>query len=230
MGWKGNFPARFFVQVFSKLLYTQVHSMERHLVKLIKLKIASVIAACFTATTAWAAMPLPWGWYIEGDLGKSVTSTKHYAGYRVQNTGFAGSIEGGYKFTQYIAGELGFTRYAQVRMKGPFSNTFATDQHYSYDLAGKLMLPIAQTGLNIFGKLGIGRINSYTTLTNPQVASANCYYVDTGVHSHNAFYLGGGAEFAILSHLLVNAQWERAKGTNLTGDLDLYSAGVSYIF
>ena len=191
--------------------------------------VASSLVALLAATAAHAATPYPFGWYVEGNVGKSVSSDKTYPG-RVTNTGFGWNLNGGYKFNEYIAGEVGFTRYAQTYAKGPNHNTFETDNHYSYDLAGKLMLPIMHTGLDIFGKLGLGRLNSYTELTNPGVANANHYVVNTGVHSHNVVYFGGGAEFAILANLLANAQWERAKGTHQTGDQDLYSLGLAFIF
>ncbi|MES2217582.1 MAG: outer membrane beta-barrel protein [Pseudomonadota bacterium] len=197
--------------------------------KRFKLCVAAALISLCSTQMAWAAMPYPFGWYLEGDAGKSVASDKSYPG-KVYNTGFGWGLAGGYKFNEYVAGEVGFTHYAQTRVKTLAGTTFATDEHYSYDLVGKVILPIAHTGLEIFGKLGVGRIYAYTSLTNPQAANANGYFINTGVHSHNALYLGGGAEYAILKNLLANVQWQRAKGTNQTGDVDLYSAGLAYIF
>jgi hypothetical protein len=165
---------------------------------------------------------------VEGDVGKSVASDKRFPG-NVHNTGLGLGLVAGYKFTQYVAGEVGITHYRDTQVYNPAGTRFATDQHYSYDLAGKLMVPIAQSGLDIFGKLGMGRIYSYTHLSNANAAAIYGYSVSTGVHSHNVLYLGAGAEYAVLKNLMANVQWARAKGTNQTGDLDLYSVGLAYI-
>jgi hypothetical protein len=192
------------------------------------------VLACSTAAllimkTANAAMPLPSGWYLEGNVGRSQQSDKSFPG-NVKNTGFGWNVDAGYKFTEYVSGEVGFTHYAQTRIRAPNGSTVATDQVFSYDLAGKLTLPVATTGLNIFGKAGISRINSYTEIQDPAAVNANKYYFNTGLHTHTCPYFGAGAEFGILNNLLVNTQWMRAKGTNQTGDVDLYSVGLAYIF
>lgn len=194
-----------------------------------KNQLALACAALFMMNTAYATMPLPSGWYVEGNVGRSQQTDKSFPG-DVKNTGFGWNINAGYKFTQYVSGEVGFTHYAETRIRAPGYSTVATDQHYSYDLAGKLTLPILNSGIDIFGKAGVGRINSYTEIKNRAGVAANNYYFNTGVHSHTVPYFGSGLEFAIINNLMINAQWERAKGTNQTGDLDLYSVGLAFMF
>ncbi len=175
-----------------------------------------------------AAMPVPFGWYLEGNLGKSYTN-KIFPG-RVQNTGLGWNVNGGYKFTQYVAVDVGLTRYAQARVQTFQGTTVATDSHYSYDIAGKFILPLAHSGAEIFGKLGIARINSYTSLTNQGAAQAQGFVFNTGVHSSSGAYFGAGADFAVTPNILTNVQWMRVTGSRATGRADLASAGLSYIF
>lgn len=193
-----------------------------------------IIAAVFstvvlTQSAAYAAMPYTTAWYIELNPGYSVVSGVNYPG-KVYNTGFGGNFNIGYKFNPYIGIDVGCTYYATVVIKAPAGEHVALNSHFSYDLAGKLMLPIGQTGLDVFGKGGIGRIRSYTHVKNEAAANANGYVFNTGTHTQTVPYFGGGAEYAILKNLVANMQWMRAQGNNTTGQLDLYSLGLSYLF
>jgi hypothetical protein len=175
-----------------------------------------------------AAKPLPSGWYIEGNLGKS--STYKILPGRVKDTGFGWNINGGYKFTQYVAVDVGVTHYAEARIQNSVGTNVSTDSRLSYDIAGKFMLPIASTGLEVFAKAGVGRIHSYNTLRNQSAAQLNGLTFNTGAHSATGAYFGAGADYAILTNVQTNLQWMRASGSRATGRADLYSAGLSYIF
>jgi opacity protein-like surface antigen len=178
--------------------------------------------------TAAAAEARTFGWYLEGNLGHS-SSHKTFPG-TVKNTGLGGSLAGGYKFTQYVAVDVGLTQYAQARIQNSAGTTAATDQHFSYDIAAKFMLPIMKTGLDLFARAGVDRMHSQVDLVNQGAANRDGLLFNTGIHSHNGIYYGAGAEYAVLSALFVNAQWMRATGSYTTGRADLYSGGLSYIF
>lgn len=195
--------------------------------KRILLAVMSVVNLGYVATAS-AAIVVPYGWYLEANVGESNASDKTYPG-NVSNTGLGESLNLGYKFTTFVAGEIGFANYANTRVKNPAGTNVAKDRHYSYDIAGKLMLPIGATGFEVFGKLGVGRINSNVTVTDASGAYAYGYSFNAGTHSANGIYLGAGADYAITPNLLVNGQWARQKGSNNTGDLDLYSLGLAYI-
>jgi hypothetical protein len=177
---------------------------------------------------ALAAKSLPFGWYVEGNLGKS--STYKILPGRVRDTGLGWNINGGYKFTQFVAVDVGFTHYAEARVQNSAGTSVSTDSRFSYDIAGKFMLPIASTGLEVFAKAGVGRIHSYNSLRNQNAAQLNGLTFNTGAHSATGAYFGAGADYAILPSVLTNLQWMRASGTRATGRGDLYSAGLSYIF
>ena len=197
-------------------------------------KIKLFVLGCMTAALATlsgmavAAEAYSFGWYLEGNLGESSTY-KIFPG-KVKNTGLGWNLNGGYKFTKYVAVDVGFTHYAEARIKNSAGVTAATDSHYSYDIAGKFMLPIMHSGFEVFAKAGINRMHSYVTLVNQGAANLNGLTFNTGVHSINGAYFGAGADYAILSNLLANVQWMRASGSRTTGRGDLYSGGLSYIF
>jgi hypothetical protein len=192
-------------------------------------KLAIFAIASILVTNAFAAMPINNGWYVEGNVGGSKASSKNYPG-SINKTGVGWNATLGYKFTQFFSGDVGYTHYADTNIRTPGGPTVATTTQYSYDLAGKVTLPLAKTGVEVFGKSGIGRINSYTHVNNPAVAAANGYVFSPGVHTQTVPIYGGGADYAITPNLLVNAQWMRAQGTNSTGTLDLYSLGLDFIF
>lgn len=183
------------------------------------------------ANLASAAVPVPYGWYLEGNVGVSKEQNKKYPGPgTVKNTGFGWNVNAGYKFTPFVAAEIGYTHYADALIKNSAGTQAARDKHFSYDIAAKLMLPIAASGLELFAKVGAVRMNSNVTVTNAAAAAVNGLTFNTGTHTATNIYYGGGAEYAFTPYLLANAQWVRAKGSRATGDGDLYSLGLSYLF
>jgi hypothetical protein len=185
-------------------------------------------AICAISSLAEAAVPYSFGWYLEGNVGRSA-SYQILPG-KVKDTGLGFNINGGYKFTKYVAVDVGFTNYAQTRIRNSAGTTVATDSHFSYDIAGKFMLPIVNTGLEVFAKAGVSRIHSYVSVKNQGAANLNGLTFNTGMHSATGAYFGLGGDYAILQNLLANVQWMRASGKRATGRADLYSAGLSYIF
>lgn len=187
--------------------------------------IASGITTLSIATSASAAVTLPSGWYAEGNLGTSKTHVSS-PGTSVGNSGFAWNVNAGYKFMPFFAGEIGYTRYAtaDIKLNG---TKIAKDTLYSYDIAGKGILPISDSGLNLFAKLGIARSSAHIVNTNAAVGTVS----NAGSSFTTGVYYGLGGEFSFLPNVGVNLQWARAKSKSSTGgNLDLYSIGVSYIF
>jgi hypothetical protein len=192
--------------------------------------IASIFSAVLlTQSAAFAAIPYTTAWYVELNPGYSAVNGVAYPG-KVYHSGFGGNITFGYKFNPYIGLDVGYTYYSDVRIKAPTGQQVAFSQHYSYDMAAKLMLPIAQTGVNVFGRGGMGRIRSYTHVKNEAVANLNHYTFNAGVHTRTVPVYGAGAEYAILKNLEASMEWMRAQGNNTTGQLDLYSLGLTYLF
>jgi opacity protein-like surface antigen len=193
------------------------------------LTLLSGIALAALSSVAIAAMPVPFGWYIEGNVGEAKPLHKYYPG-TIKNTHEIGfNFNGGYKFNPFVSGEVGYTNYGATRIDNSFGNQAAKDCRIAFDIAAKLSLPIWGTGAEIFGKLGAGRLMTDLN-TNDYNATVNNLQFNTGTHSATGLYAGAGADYSITTHILVNAQWALARGNGRTGDLNLYSGGLSYIF
>ena len=191
--------------------------------KIIILAMVAIIAMSMTAA-GMAAIAVPTGLYVEGNGGTSKTSDVNPVGTSLDGTGFGWNVNLGFKFMPYFATEVGYTHYAKADITaGP---TIATDTSYAYDFALKGLLPVIDSGINFFAKIGIARIMNHIVNNNPNVGTVG----NAGEHSSTSMYYGLGGEYAITPQLLGVLQWGRAKGNGDTGTLDLYSAGLAYIF
>jgi hypothetical protein len=183
------------------------------------------IAIFFLTTSVIAAVALPNGWYAEINAGSGKTHVSGSGSQTVSNSGFGGGVNAGYKFMPFFAGEIGYTKYpiAYTKVSGV---KIAKETLYSYDLAAKGILPISDTGLNLFAKLGLARASGHVVNTNPSVGTVS----NPGTSTITTYLFGAGGEFSVLPNLAVNVQWNRVKGKSAVKDLDLLSAGLTYIF
>lgn len=188
------------------------------------------VAIVGLSVAAQATASLPGGWYLEGNVGTSRSSNVSYgAGTSTSNNGLGWNVNLGYKFIPYFGAEVGYTSYSDAY--GKYAGTkVADDSHYALDIAGKGILPLSDSGAELFAKFGLARIRSHITQENPAYIAANGLNIPTGTHTANSYYMGLGADYAFMPNFLVNLQWARAKGDSTTGRLDLYSIGAAYIF
>jgi hypothetical protein len=168
--------------------------------------------------------------YAEGNAGQSRVSQGYPTPSSSTNSGFGWNANGGYKFNPFAAAEVGYTRYADVRVRNSLGTNVASNSHYSYDIIAKGIMPIGTTGAEIFVKAGISRIQSNISITNYAAAAASGLVFKTGTHISSGVYMGAGGEYSVTPNLLINLQWAKAKGTSSTGDGNLYSGGLSFIF
>lgn len=194
-------------------------------------KIIGLVVLTGMTSIAQAAIPLPSGWYLEGNYGTIKSSGKSYPTIpKIKNTGHGWNVIGGYKFTPFLGAEIGYTRYTPTLLKSNSpAETVARDTHFAVDAAAKLMLPIANTGLELFGKAGVARINSQIGIIDPTVYQANNYNLNTSGQSAMGWFGGGGAEYYITPNIAGNVQWQGIKGNSKTGSLQLLSAGISFL-
>lgn len=184
------------------------------------------LVALLTASSVLADMSIPYGWYLEGNLGSTNLTKKSYPG-SASTSGLGGNANIGYKFFPYLTGEVGYTQYANTSVDAPDGTKAATDKHYSYDIAVKGILPIYQSGVELFAKLGGEHINSAVNITN--ATAANSIGIGSGNHNAVGVYMGAGAQYYFIPELAGVVQWQRASGSNSTGTLDLYSGGISLL-
>ncbi|MBV9575283.1 MAG: porin family protein [Gammaproteobacteria bacterium] len=185
-------------------------------------------AAVSISMPSFAIMSVPNGWYIEGNLGSSHISSKTYPG-KVSKSGFAGNANFGYKLMPYFGLEVGYSKYADISIKDNTGTKAAIDRHYTVDVAGKGILPFADSGVEVFAKLGAARVASNVKIDDANSAAALGI---NGNNSHNAtgLYVGLGAQYDVMPELAFVGQWQRAQGSSSTGSFDLYTLGLSFIF
>lgn len=213
--------------LYSPPSYRQKGDRKVKRIKIIVLAVASA-AVVSVVTTASAAVPIPFGWYVEGNVGVTQLShTSYGSGSSVTSKGAGYNINGGYKFSPFFAGEVGVTRYANGTIKNA-GTTAATTKQNSADLAGKGILPITDTGFELFAKVGIAWVRTKMKISN--AGAANGLTLPSGTTSTSNLFIGLGGDYSITPNLPVNIQWQRARGNNKTGTLDLYSIGLSYTF
>ena len=176
--------------------------------------------------TAQAAFPPPQGWYIEANAGESAISSKSYDAPNVRRTGFGYNFNLGYKLTTFFSAEAGYTHYFPTRIyNGP---KIGEDTHYSYDLSVKASLPISDSSVEAFAKLGVARLLTNLRITSPSFATG--LNLNPGTHNATGLYMALGLAYYFAPSIAVNIQWARADGNSQTGNLNLYSAGLSYNF
>jgi hypothetical protein len=193
------------------------------------LAIIGGLAALSLSASTLAIMSVPSGWYLEGNAGSAHLSNRSYGhGNSSTQSGLGGNVNLGYKFMPYFGLEIGYSQYPNANVKNAAGSKVARDKHYSYDLAGKGIVPIADSGAELFAKLGIQRINSHVSSTNASAASSAG--VGSGHHSATGLYLGIGGQYYFMPELAVVVQWQGAQGNNKTGNENLFSGGLSFIF
>ena len=184
-------------------------------------------AALSYASQSLAVMSAPDGWYLEANGGSGKLSNKSYPGSS-SSSGIGGNANLGYKFMPYLAGEIGYSLYPNTSIKDSTGTKAGSDRHYSYDVAAKGILPIAGSGAEAFAKLGIGRNVSSVTINNSAAAAA--IGLASSSHSATGLYMGVGMQYYFMPEMAVVGQWQRSQGNSSTGNEDLLSGGISFIF
>jgi hypothetical protein len=188
--------------------------------------LGGIIAFSLT-TSALAIMSAPMGWYLEANGGSAKLSNVNYPG-NSSSSGVGGNANLGYKFMPYVTAEIGYSLYPSSTISNAAGSKAATVKHYSYDLAARGILPMGDTGFEAFAKLGVQRITSNININN--AATANNMGVGSNSSSATGLYMAAGAQYYFMPELALNVQWARAQGNSSTGNEDLFSGGISFIF
>lgn len=195
-----------------------------------KAKTLTVLAgmvSLFTHHPAYACMPLPSGWYIEGSGGSVRQQDASNGGLTTDTSGLGWNATIGYKFMPFLAIEAGYTQYGIIKEKNG-ATTVMRNRPVSVDFAAKGIIPIANSGFEPFGKVGYARSKNKIQVTDAALIPPTA---STDNESASGLYLGAGAQYYFMPELAVVAEWNRAAGNNdSVGHLDLYSIGLSFIF
>lgn len=188
--------------------------------------IMGLAAAFISLPVAALEMSAPNGWFLEGNVGSAHLSNTNYPG-STSSSGVGGNANLGYKFMPYAAAELGYSRYPSTKITA-MSTTAANVDHYSYDASVRGILPVSDSGVEGFAKVGVQRIMSHETISDSTVAGA--IGLGGGSHSSTGVYLGVGGQVYFTPEFALVAQWQRAQGSSSSGTEDLYSVGFSFLF
>ncbi|GEM_PF-904904 len=180
-----------------------------------------------------AAPPQPCGLYIDANAGLPTFQNNNYPGdISYPNSRSGWNVNLGYRFIPYIAAEMGYTGYYGTRSYDLAINDPTTGnqaglvKHYAVDFAGKFILPLGQSGGEVFVKLGASAVNANTTVTDG-TAAAN---IDLNDNNKTAVgpYVGVGANYFVIPGWAITAQWARAQGNDRTSNGTLWSAGLLF--
>lgn len=191
-----------------------------------------IVLACVSfaiSSAALAVCPLPCGWYAEGNVGSSHVSGVDYGeGVSVNTSGIGWNVNAGYKFMPYFSMDLGYTQYGTGNVKFEGVKVANITSRYSYQLVAKGILPLCDTGAQLFAKLGIARLAVRASAVDSDVDFDGSR--TTSQYATGAYY-GGGGEYYFSPSFAANLQWAMANSNNNSvGNMSLLSVGLSYIF
>jgi opacity protein-like surface antigen len=161
-------------------------------------------------------------------------------GYSLETRGVAATyVDAGYTFTPNFGAEVNFTYWGQQNLTNfAFDVTTQTGQwkgnlqSYSYGLSAVGYVPLTESKINLFAKLGIAVINSQLSINDPN----GSIFFNPGSYSTTtndpALTYGVGAEYLFTKNIAGMLEW---KGLNRFNDnqisninFNLIAIGVRY--
>lgn len=177
---------------------------------------------------------------LEGGLGvtnwKNLTISATPIIYTCKHdNGIVGRVFVGYDINKYLAAEFGYTHFGNTV-------TFTTDANdgdffdvktQALDLLGKIKAPLTDT-FNLYAKIGINYLSSKITNINNMPL---LYFLPVSEKTNKTLSVtyGIGAEYAITSNIIANAEWLYYRGSaqmdsNFQPYTDTYMVGLRYKF
>ncbi len=202
-----------------------------------KFTLAASLTALFIATSANATLPGP---YIGGQLGwgdvHQTDDIKHQRGLDLSSTGIAGRLLAGYRFNNFIAAELGWSKFSNATAKAKHSGfddetvtvkgTVKTD---AVDLVAKAMYPI-DCGFSVYGKAGIAYVMARASME----AKVHGVKIESDNDSEDKLFptFGVGINYAINEKVSTDLSWNRIQKTGKSNikSTDLVAVGLLYNF
>lgn len=137
-------------------------------------------------------------------------------------------LQGGYRFNQYLAAEVGYIDFGKAKYKASYTGGSANGSLKAggFDAVALVSLPVNDQ-FSVFGKAGIVAASVKSSL--PAVAGAS--------HTESVIspLVGLGATYKLSEHLDLRADYDYVSGlgkTSKTGKMDsnMVSMGVAYNF
>lgn len=188
---------------------------------------------CLTASAEspnynWVRSP-----YLGGMLGASFTN--YSAGNlglnsvgSIGNSGVAGRIFFGYDFTPGFGVELGYDQIADTELTtlNNLQGVNGEIREYAIDALLKGMLPIANSGVNLTGRLGFAVVDANSSVSGPAAT------IELPEESTVQPAFGVGVSYNITPQLPIELSWLHFQQTNDSWiqSTDLVGIGLSYRF
>lgn len=188
----------------------------------------SMLTAVAVSTGSFALMSIPNGWYVEANAGAVHFWNQDYDSLSTKTDQWGANANAGYKFLPYAALEIGYSYYPNTKVYDDADIKVATVKVYSYDIAAKAILPMVDSGFEAFAKLGVDRIKASASINEDAPASSTTHVNSSA--SASGLYWGLGGQYYYTPEMPLIIQFQRAQGNNSTGNADLWSIGVSYLF
>lgn len=167
-------------------------------------RMALTMALIAINSQAFADTPIAKGSYADINIGYSKITDLDTSDV----TGLGLNVNLGYKFMPFFGLEIGYTTYGASNSSFTGANTF--------DAAIKGIVPFQEVGLELYAKVGPAYIQNSNS--------------DNGSDGITNIYYGFGGAYALTPTMLLTVQWTEAVGNSDTGNLQLLSIGVAYLF
>ena len=154
--------------------------------------------------------------------------------------GFSGRAFAGFTVNSFFGVEAGITRYARSYYQGQQGGNTSTLSFYShtYDVVGKLYLPLAHSGFNLYALGGAARVAMTEHYNNQGVPNSGVIVTPlnptTHYYSTRPIY-GAGVGFEFGSNISANVEYTqiRYNGTfsnnsSATPNMDMITANLAY--
>jgi opacity protein-like surface antigen len=194
-----------------------------------KIHIALAVVSIGFSASAFAAKS---GLYTGIELGGTRTnfssSDLALPGADIDKNSFAGRVELGYQFGQYLALEMGYAYLGYNKFNNAF-NISGLDGHItqqSGDLIGKVLLPVTH-GLGLYALVGGAYVYEKPTLTGS--AKSMGFSISGSEHAIRPTY-GLGVSYDFNPKWTIDASWRQINSGSNIPQIDFMSGGITYHF
>lgn len=194
-----------------------------------KLGVAAVVLSSVVGGSAIAAA-LP-GAYVGADVGYGDVHQSVSGVDSSKDTGLAGRVFTGWQFNQYLATELGWSKFtnATAKVADPFLSANATVKTDAVDVVAKGILPVADS-VNLYAKAGAAYVLSRADGSASAFGFTNKFDM-----KENKWFptFGAGATYDFTPNVAADLSYSRIQktgNTDLFNSTDLYTVGLIYSF
>jgi OOP family OmpA-OmpF porin len=147
------------------------------------------------------------------------------SGLACDDSDTAFKLYAGYQLNRNLAAELGYADLGKATLTGPGGRDEIAST--AWDLTGLFGAPIGNSGLSVFGRLGL------------YVGDVKLSGPDHGTKTNSGLTFGLGGEFDFTRNLGLRAEWQRyakmkvrndVTGVEDDGDVDALTVGLLYRF